>query len=73
MPQLEVHDIHTSYGLSQVLFGISFDVGEGDRAPAGTAEGTVEQDARPAASAAGGGDAEPAAAKVITLDTFRKK
>ena len=30
MPQLEVRDIHTSYGLSQVLFGISFDVGEGE-------------------------------------------
>lgn len=30
MPQLEVKDIHTSYGLSQVLFGISFDVEEGE-------------------------------------------
>lgn len=30
MPQLEVRDIHTSYGLSQVLFGISFDVAEGE-------------------------------------------
>lgn len=30
MPQLEVKDIRTSYGLSQVLFGISFDVEEGE-------------------------------------------
>lgn len=30
MPQLEVKDIHTSYGLSQVLFGINFDVEEGE-------------------------------------------
>lgn len=30
MPQLEVNNIHTSYGLSQVLFGISFDVDEGE-------------------------------------------
>ena len=29
MAQLEVKDIHTSYGLSQVLFGISFDVEPG--------------------------------------------
>ncbi len=29
MPQLEVQSIHTSYGLSQVLFGISFDVEPG--------------------------------------------
>lgn len=29
MPQLEVQDIHTAYGLSQVLFGVSFDIGEG--------------------------------------------
>lgn len=29
MAQLEVHDIHTSYGLSQVLFGISFAVEKG--------------------------------------------
>ena len=26
MPRLEVRDIHTSYGLSQVLFGVSFQV-----------------------------------------------
>ncbi len=30
MPQLEVKDIHTSYGLSQVLFGVTFDVEEGE-------------------------------------------
>ena len=30
MPQLEVKDIHTSYGLSQVLFGITLDVEEGE-------------------------------------------
>ncbi|MGZ0188999.1 MAG: ABC transporter ATP-binding protein [Alphaproteobacteria bacterium] len=30
MPQLEVKDIHTSYGLSQVLFGITLNVEEGD-------------------------------------------
>jgi len=30
MPQLEVKDIHTSYGLSQVLFGITFDVESGE-------------------------------------------
>lgn len=30
MTQLEVKDIHTSYGLSQVLFGISLDVNEGE-------------------------------------------
>jgi len=30
MPQLEVKDIHTSYGLSQVLFGITFDVEPGE-------------------------------------------
>ncbi len=30
MPQLEVSNIHTSYGLSQVLFGITFDVNEGE-------------------------------------------
>ncbi|MBN06159.1 ABC transporter ATP-binding protein [Ponticaulis sp.] len=30
MPQLEVHSIHTSYGLSQVLFGISFVVEPGE-------------------------------------------
>lgn len=29
MPQLEVRAIHTSYGLSQVLFGLSFDVEPG--------------------------------------------
>ncbi|MDA1310561.1 MAG: ABC transporter ATP-binding protein [Proteobacteria bacterium] len=29
MPQLEVQSIHTSYGLSQVLFGVSFDVEPG--------------------------------------------
>ena len=29
MPQLEVRDIHTAYGLSQVLFGISFQVEPG--------------------------------------------
>jgi branched-chain amino acid transport system ATP-binding protein len=29
MPQLEVKDIHTAYGLSQVLFGVSFDVEPG--------------------------------------------
>ena len=29
MAQLEVHDIHTSYGLSQVLFGVSFNVEKG--------------------------------------------
>ena len=29
MPQLEVQAIHTSYGLSQVLFGLSFDVEPG--------------------------------------------
>ena len=29
MPQLEVRDIYSSYGLSQVLFGISFDVEPG--------------------------------------------
>ena len=30
MPQLEVNEIHTSYGLSQVLFGITLDVEEGE-------------------------------------------
>lgn len=30
MPQLEVRDIHTSYGLSKVLFGVSFDVEPGE-------------------------------------------
>lgn len=30
MPQLEVKNIHTSYGLSQVLFGVSFDVEPGE-------------------------------------------
>ena len=30
MPQLEVKNIHTSYGLSQVLFGVSFDVEAGE-------------------------------------------
>lgn len=30
MPQLEVKDIHTSYGLSQVLFGVTFDVEPGE-------------------------------------------
>lgn len=30
MAQLEVHDIHTSYGLSKVLFGMSFDVEPGN-------------------------------------------
>ncbi len=30
MPQLEVKDVHTSYGLSQVLFGITLDVEEGE-------------------------------------------
>lgn len=30
MPQLEVKDVHTSYGLSQVLFGITFDVEPGE-------------------------------------------
>ncbi len=29
MAQLEVHDIHTSYGLSKVLFGVSFGVEPG--------------------------------------------
>ena len=29
MPQLEVNSIHTSYGLSQVLFGISLSVEPG--------------------------------------------
>jgi branched-chain amino acid transport system ATP-binding protein len=29
MPQLEVTDLHTSYGLSQVLFGVSFTVEPG--------------------------------------------
>jgi branched-chain amino acid transport system ATP-binding protein len=29
MPRLEVRDIHTSYGLSQVLFGVSFQVEPG--------------------------------------------
>lgn len=29
MPQLEVSDIHTSYGLSQVLFGVSFSMEAG--------------------------------------------
>jgi branched-chain amino acid transport system ATP-binding protein len=29
MPQLEVRDIHTAYGLSKVLFGVSFDVEPG--------------------------------------------
>ncbi len=29
MAQLEVHDVHTSYGLSQILFGISFQVEPG--------------------------------------------
>jgi branched-chain amino acid transport system ATP-binding protein len=29
MAQLEVHDIHTAYGLSRVLFGVSFDVEPG--------------------------------------------
>ena len=29
MPQLEVQSIHTAYGLSQVLFGISLSVGAG--------------------------------------------
>ena len=29
MPQLEVQSIHTAYGLSQVLFGVSFDVEPG--------------------------------------------
>ena len=29
MPQLEVRSIHTSYGLSKVLFGLSFDVEPG--------------------------------------------
>ncbi len=29
MPRLEVRDIHTAYGLSQVLFGISFEVERG--------------------------------------------
>ncbi len=28
--QLEVADIHTSYGLSKVLFGITFEVGQGE-------------------------------------------
>ena len=27
--QLEVRDLHTSYGLSQVLFGVSFTVAPG--------------------------------------------
>jgi branched-chain amino acid transport system ATP-binding protein len=27
---LEVSDLHTSYGMSRVLFGVSFDVGEGE-------------------------------------------
>lgn len=30
MPLLEVDDIRTAYGLSQVLFGVSFDVEEGE-------------------------------------------
>ncbi len=30
MPQLEVKAIHTSYGLSQVLFGVTFDVEAGE-------------------------------------------
>ena len=30
MPQLEVNNIHTSYGLSKVLFGVSFDVEPGE-------------------------------------------
>lgn len=30
MPQLEVKDVHTAYGLSQVLFGVSFAVEEGE-------------------------------------------
>lgn len=30
MPQLEVKNIHTSYGLSQVLFGVTFDVEPGE-------------------------------------------
>lgn len=29
MPQLEVREIHTAYGLSQVVFGVSFEVNEG--------------------------------------------
>ncbi|MDH3604495.1 MAG: ABC transporter ATP-binding protein [Candidatus Tectomicrobia bacterium] len=29
MAQLEIHDIHTAYGLSKVLFGLSFDVEPG--------------------------------------------
>lgn len=29
MPQLEVRNVHTAYGLSQVLFGVSFDVDPG--------------------------------------------
>lgn len=30
MPLLEVHDVHTYYGLSQVLFGVSLEVGESE-------------------------------------------
>ena len=30
MARLEVSDIHTSYGMSRALFGVSFDVGEGE-------------------------------------------
>lgn len=30
MPLLEVEDIRTAYGLSQVLFGVTFDVNEGE-------------------------------------------
>jgi branched-chain amino acid transport system ATP-binding protein len=30
MANLEVRDLHTSYGMSRVLFGVSFDVGEGE-------------------------------------------
>ncbi|MCB1744377.1 MAG: ABC transporter ATP-binding protein, partial [Gammaproteobacteria bacterium] len=29
MPQLELKDVHTAYGLSKVLFGVSFDVEPG--------------------------------------------
>ena len=30
MPRLQVRDIHASYGISRVLFGVSLDVGEGE-------------------------------------------
>ena len=30
MARLEVSDLHTSYGMSRVLFGVSLDVGEGE-------------------------------------------